>query len=94
MAKRFLILLLLLFPFMAGAADEAAVSDLADRVQKLYEGAQDLSMDFGQKTYVAVLEKEPLGNRVVVQPKDQKQPRGNENRGNKDRPKDDRKGKP
>jgi hypothetical protein len=33
-------------------------------------------------------------NRVVVQPKDQKRPQGNENRGNDNRPKDDRKGKP
>ena len=34
------------------------------------------------------------GNRVVVQPKDQKRPQNNENRGNNNRPKDDRKGKP
>ena len=33
-------------------------------------------------------------NRVVVQPKEPKRPQGNENRGNNNRPKDDRKGKP
>jgi outer membrane lipoprotein-sorting protein len=58
MVKRFLTFLFLLFPLAARAAGEASVSELADRVQSLYESAQDLSMDFGQKTYVAVLEKE------------------------------------
>ncbi len=58
MKKRLLSLVLLLFPLLVQAAAEDSVSGLADRVQSLYEGAQDLSMEFGQKTYVAVLEKE------------------------------------
>ncbi|HKY62774.1 MAG TPA: outer membrane lipoprotein carrier protein LolA, partial [bacterium] len=57
-AKHFLRLLLLLLPLTVQASGEASVSALADRVQSLYEGAQDLSMDFDQRTYVAVLEKE------------------------------------
>ncbi|MFO1462927.1 MAG: outer membrane lipoprotein carrier protein LolA [bacterium] len=35
-----------------------SVSDLADRVQQTYEQAQDLGIDFTQKTYVALLERE------------------------------------
>jgi outer membrane lipoprotein-sorting protein len=57
MIQRILLIATLLFPFSAQAA-ELSASDLADRVQGLYEAAQDLSMDFNQKTYVAVLEKE------------------------------------
>jgi len=42
-------------PAVARAQDAGA---LADRVQRTYEQAGDLSIDFTQKTYVAVLEKE------------------------------------
>jgi len=38
------------------AADE--LSSFAQKIQKTYESTQDLSMDFTQRTYVAVLEKE------------------------------------
>lgn len=42
----------------SGAIDAQESVALADRVQKTYEGASDLSIAFTQKTYVAVLEKE------------------------------------
>ena len=58
MIHRLSLLILLLLPAALQAAAEEPVSALADRVQALYEGAQDLSMEFEQKTYVAVLEKE------------------------------------
>ena len=58
MTQRLLSIFFLFLPLSLQAAAEPSVSELADRVQSLYEGAQDLSMEFDQKTYVAVLEKE------------------------------------
>lgn len=58
MMKRILSIGILLLPLSLQAAADPAASQLADKVQGVYEGAQDLSMDFDQKTYVAVLEKE------------------------------------
>ncbi len=44
-----------LFPAPIGAQERVPFTQ---RVQQAYESAQDLRMDFAQKTYVAVLEKE------------------------------------
>ncbi len=53
--KNLFITLLIIFPHFADALE---IAGLVEQIQKTYEKADDLSMSFVQKTYVALLERE------------------------------------